>query len=250
MQRVTVDSVIIAALLTGSLPQFTLPTLQGARVLEIGCGRGLAGIVAGHCGASVVVQTDCDDRPLAELHQMDLMNSEANNCGSNGTSFLLRHHLWEQDEAMEEAKNASTSDVPPSKIRHWSDSYRNEDFLELSAEDGAFDLLLASGCLYFQSQELPLAAVLRQRVKKPHGRAILVMQPRDEKTFVISRFLELLRASGFAVVHTDSFDWQGLTKSGAVQIHDAESWAPAYVPHRTPGARPCLHQVVEVSWAG
>ena len=39
------------------------------------------------------------------------------------------------------------------------------------------------------------------------------------------------------------------TPEGALKSMD-EPMAPAYVPHRTPGARPCLHQVVEVSWAG
>ena len=39
------------------------------------------------------------------------------------------------------------------------------------------------------------------------------------------------------------------TPKGELKTMD-EPMAPAYVPHRTPGARPCLHQVVEVSWAG
>jgi hypothetical protein len=50
-----------------------------------------------------------------------------------------------------------------------------------------------------------------QRMIKPHGRALIVIQTRGDNSFQRVRFIELLRKSGMSV-HEESgpWDWDGL----------------------------------------
>jgi 2-polyprenyl-3-methyl-5-hydroxy-6-metoxy-1,4-benzoquinol methylase len=228
---------IASALVSGCLtlkegqesnPAAASTALVGKEVLEVGCGRGLAGIVAGNCGARRVVHSDCDDRCLADIAQMALDSEQ----------YCIRHHLWEQDQAREEEGHSNT------KIRHCSDSHRNENMLEMES-DVQFDLVIAADCLYFSSQEEPLASVLRQRVRKPDGYAVICMQPRHENSFMFARFIQHLRDSGFAIHHTDEFDWLTLMNSGVTMD---TGYIPALVPSTKPGADSNRHHIVLASW--
>lgn len=67
-----------------------------------------------------------------------------------------------------------------------------------------FDVIIASDCLYFSSQEAPLAAVLRKRLVRPGqgtpgGTAMVVVQTRSNGGLQVVRFKELLSQSGFQV---------------------------------------------------
>ena len=52
-----------------------VPQCTGMDVLEIGCGLGLPGLVAGARGAAHVTLADCDDRALERLESLDLSPS-------------------------------------------------------------------------------------------------------------------------------------------------------------------------------
>lgn len=147
-QCVWKGALLTAAFVGGQLEEISAPpTLfaSGSEVLEIGCGRGLVGLVAAARGASRVVLTDCDDRVLSLLDRHSSTSSSV---------VSVAHLLWEQD-LWEESIGAEGTPQ-----RHWSDAYRNEDIRALPYGQ-QFDVVIGCECLYFPSQEAPLAAVLR-----------------------------------------------------------------------------------------
>jgi len=167
-------------------------------VLELGCGRGLPGVVAVAFGARHVVLTDCDDRALVGLEHVLLQPKD-----SAGT-HRLNHLLWEQDANDEVADPL----LPYERVRHWSDRHSTSRFASLPFGE-QFDLVIASDCLYFESQEVPLAAALRCRVRKPDGVALVVVQTRANGGFQVVRLTAELQDSGFDVVHEQGpWDWE------------------------------------------
>ena len=97
------------SLLVASLIHSRPIALRGKDELELGCGRGLVGLVCGALGAAKSVLSDCDDRPLKALlrHASDKVQ--------------IRHFVWE-------------SDIPDNfgrPTRHWSNAHRNEEIPEV-----------------------------------------------------------------------------------------------------------------------
>merc|ERR1711966_250290 len=88
-------------------------------VLEVGCGCGLAGIVAGVHGARTVTLTDCDDRALVLTgsHLKELTSQKT--AGLCEHTFRLRHHLWEQDEADNRNVDVEVEVQVEEEVRHW-----------------------------------------------------------------------------------------------------------------------------------
>lgn len=180
------------------------------RVLEVGCGSGLAGLIAGLHGAASVTFTDCDDEALTALgehlrehlrrtdHHVDVPDQ---GFPPPCRSFRVFHHLWEQDGELEGAP----------ELPHWCNARRRPMHPDCVAFDGEsadnlhFDVVLAADCLYFPSQEAPLAAVLKKRLRRPvagvhiGGVALVVIQTRGNGGFQAVRFKELLEQSGFRV---------------------------------------------------
>jgi predicted nicotinamide N-methyase len=235
------SSLVAAALVSGCLvlepdeqngqAQPASSALAGKQVLEVGCGRGLAGIVAGQCGADRVVFTDCDDRALIDLQAMNLNKS------LKESKYFERHHLWEQDEAYErERENAP-------RVKHCSDAHRDERILMMENE-AQFDLVIAADCLYWTQQEESLASVLRQRVRKPDGRAVICMQPRHENSFMFARFRENLCKSGFEIFHQDELEWTTLMAGVTIK----NGYEPGVVPNQKPGQKSNLYQIVVATW--
>jgi predicted nicotinamide N-methyase len=181
--------------------------LQGFDVLELGCGRALAGKVCSTLGANRVVLTDCDDRALQRL------KSEFRDKASGHECFCEIHHLlWEREQQDAEwaaqvgAPFATSNEAPLLPIRHWADAYRLiDEFADLGPAQ--FDFVIASDCLYFHVQEEPLAATLRRRLKKPDGIGFIIVETRGNGAFQLERFLDLLRSSGFGTVMCDSGPW-------------------------------------------
>jgi predicted nicotinamide N-methyase len=241
-QKIWSSSLIASALISGCLtvngeeptPESASTALVGKHVLEIGCGRGLAGIVAGKCGAVRVVHSDCDDRCLVDLEEMNLNHG----CVTEDSRYLLRHHLWEQDKIFEEEGEGAP------RVRHTSDSHRNERIFEM--EQGTqFDVVIAADCLYFQNQEEPLASVLRQRVRKPDGRAVICMQPRHENSFMFNRLIDMLRSSGFAIHHQNDFEWTKLMEKDVMM---QSGYQPALVPNAKSGGGVNRYYIVVATW--
>ena len=181
------------------------PMFLDKDVLEIGCGRALVGLLAAQSGARSVTLTDCDDRALEPLQQATAGNP----------MIRVRHFLWQEDQREEEQEAERTRNIfrVQEPLRHWRDAYRREDlYAELNAEE-AFDLVVASDCLYFTCQEAPLVSVLRRRVRRPHGVGIIVVQTRGNNGFHGVRFMKALEESGFDVhVSVGPWEWDGLMK--------------------------------------
>jgi predicted nicotinamide N-methyase len=158
---------------------------QNATVLEVGCGRGLVGMLAkALAGHLLVMLTDCDDRALVVLRPL------AN----------VAHFVWEEDLP----ENVGMT------VRHWSDVYRAEREIPPLAKDAQFDVILAAECLYFACQEDPLAHAICRRLKKgnPKAVALAVVQRRgDDAGFQLERFRGLLLAAGLEVEQSDG-PWQ------------------------------------------
>eukprot|EP00392_Amoebophrya_sp_AT5.2_P001895 g1900.t1 len=129
--------------------------------MEIGCGSGLVGLVAGLFGAKEVCFTDCDDRALVRLKE-----------------YLAEVQRVRHGE--EKEKDASSAS-----------GYN----LITSAADKQCDVMLISDCLYFSSQEDPLVAVLRRRLRRPHGQALILIQERSSGGVQMERFVEKLLAA-------------------------------------------------------
>ena len=137
-------------LLTWFLSKKPADLLKEKDFLEVGCGRAMVGLYASAVGARVTL-SDCDDRALAVLSEME------------SDRLRIRHLLWE-------------SDLEGSGAKHWSDAHRVEKVLRLDSKDD-FDVIAGSDCLYFHSQELPLVAVLKRRLRK-NGIAFFTVQRR------------------------------------------------------------------------
>ena len=198
--------------------------LEGASVLELGCGRALAGLVAAEMGAQRVVLTDCDDRALGLL----LSNTKENSVSE------VRHFLWESDEQREEIGSGHSAP------RHWSDAHRNEQQIAILDEEETFDVILASDCLYFSSQELPLASVLRCRMRKPHGTALVCHQRRGDGSFLLTRLQESLEASEMHVeMQEGPWPWPELLAQHLLTTN----YNLAYCPHDTGP-----HCMLRVTW--
>lgn len=107
----------------------------------------------------------------------------------------LEHLLWEQDmnDAATNAANAGDNSAAGTatvyeKMRHWSDAHRLPDVFPQLETGKQFDLVIASDCLYFMSQEEPLAASISHRLKQPHGKArVPTCQPAIPPEFWLKR---------------------------------------------------------------
>ena len=182
--------------------------LQGCDVLELGCGRALAGKVCSKLGANRVVLTDCDDRALRRLKSEFMDKDSGPEC-----SCEIHHLLWERDQRNVEwvaqvgASFAASNEAPHLPIRHWADAYRLPDEFADLGPASEFDFVIASDCLYFHVQEEPLAATLSRRLKKPDGIGFIIVETRGNGAFQLERFLDLLRSTGFGTVVCDSGPW-------------------------------------------
>jgi predicted nicotinamide N-methyase len=182
--------------------------LQGCDVLEVGCGRALAGKVCARLGANSVVLTDCDDRALQRL-RVEFRDEDVGQERSCG----LNHLLWEREQldadlaALASARGADAAETAHASIRHWADAYRLAEEFPYINPSSQFDLIIASDCLYFHVQEEPLAATLHRRLRKPDGVAMIIVETRGNGAFQLERFLLLLRGKGFATVMCDSGPW-------------------------------------------
>lgn len=207
--RIWRSSLLAAALLSGQLEprQLALDAARDVDVLELGCGRALAGLAAAELGARSVVLTDCDDRALESLLPL--------------AHVSVFHCLWEQEQ--------SDAEGTGERVRHWSDAYRDEKRFAPLPPEGRYDLVIASDCVYFSCQEAPLVAMLKQRVRRWGGRALLVFQIRGAGEVQLERFDGLLRAAGFEAVHyAGPWDWATMLRDSVHNHSGQEVYEPAF----------------------
>ena len=68
---------------------------------------------------------------------------------------------------------------------------RMESEIEDISDFGEYDVIIASDCLYFPSQEDPLVAVLQKRLRQ-NGAALLIVQERSNGGCQVQRLVEKL----------------------------------------------------------
>ena len=172
--------------------------LENSSLLEVGCGRGLVGMLAKALGGERLecTLTDCDDRVLLALRGM----------------AHVAHFLWEEDMP----ENSGVT------VRHWSDAYRATADIPALDKDAQFDVILAAECLYFACQEDPLAHAICRRLRRtnPKAVALAVVQRRgDDGGFQLVRFRSLLQAAGLTVEQSEGpWPWSELLRK---HVHQA-----------------------------
>lgn len=117
-------------------------SIFGRKVLELGAGLGLCGIVAHHLGAKEVVLTDGDTNALRKLRE-----NVANNCDCAG-NISCRQLFW----------GAEDSGGGQPQFR--------ESF-------GTFDTIIASDVIYTPISIEPLFDTIEWAMKKPDGHFLL-----------------------------------------------------------------------------
>lgn len=147
--------------------------VRGRRVLDLGCGAGVAGIAAALAGAAEVVLADRDPA-AAECAAL-----------SARASLLLR----DERERSAGADASSSCSSSPSQRRTCVVSSRVVDWDQAAAEaaqsrdsssssdNGRFDVVLASDVLYDSGAAAPLSAALRALVKTGGEGVVLVADP-------------------------------------------------------------------------
>jgi SAM-dependent methyltransferase len=149
----------------------------------------------------------------------------------------LQHFLWEADQHMETSPD-------PYEERHWSAPSRQEHFKCLDPAD-TFDLVIACDCLYWHSQIEPLAAVLRRRIRKPCGRAVVSFQNRGTNKFFLGELAARLRESGMCVEEeTADWPWEAILQAHIRCVEGQEEYQLKRLDHDI-GHVLLLH----VSWA-
>jgi len=166
------------------------------RVLELGCGVGLCGILASLLGSKHVVLTDCSwDGLKALLSNVNGARSapmQGSECwGTTEDSMQIRWHLWQTDEPRSPGRG------PP---QHWS----NDPRCFFGAEGQPprlescvfFDVVIGADVLYFHQQVGPLAITISTRLGEG-GVALLTLTVRRRDVYLA--FIDTCRQCGLEV---------------------------------------------------
>lgn len=148
--------------------------VRGRRVLDLGCGAGVAGIAAALAGAAEVVLADRDPAAaecaaLSARASLLLRDERERSAGADASSFssssspsqrrtcVVSSRVVDWDQAAAEAAQSRDSSSP--------------------SDDGRFDVVLASDVLYDSGAAAPLSAALRALVKTGGEGVVLVADP-------------------------------------------------------------------------
>lgn len=172
--------------------------IAGAKVLELGAGTGLCGLLAADMGARQVVITDCSYLALKAVLPSVLMNDVGQRgtgpaCwGMAGDQIHVRRHLWQNDAARSPGRGP---------VKHWSNvptgPWGDEGIPDELDADETFDFIIGSDVLYFDVQVTDLLATLATRLTDS-GRGLLVITQR--KSGMYTRLLEGFPQVGLTIV--------------------------------------------------
>ena len=143
----------------------TLITIAGSKVLELGAGLGLCGIVAHHLGAAQVVMTDGDTQTLQQMRD---------NVRENPILGVIGGGDDDDDAGVEETetKNKKSTSIECRQLI-WGSSAHMEFF---QSTYGRFDIILGAGVIYTQESMDPLFDTVVQLLEQNHqggGRFVL-----------------------------------------------------------------------------
>ena len=208
---------------------------RGVKVLELGAGRGLCGLLA-HAMGSAVCVTDCSYEGMASLlpsarlaHAPGFAAEHA--WGERGGELELRRHLWEADLPRSPGRG------PP---LHWSSevapAFGAEGLPPELAPGSRYDVLIASDCLYFHSQVGPLLATIAARLE-PAGIALLTIVLRN-KDGVMQAFLDGIIGANLRLISNTAMAVDPLDTH---HLHSANRpMASAALSARLGMPRPCI----------
>jgi len=159
-------------------------SLQGKRVLEIGAGVGLTGLLASKLGPRQIVMTDCSYESLLRLLLSVLKNLDHERAagpacwGADCDQICIQRHLWEND-----LPRSAGRPLP----QHWSNVCSAAALgpegapPDLSAES-FFDVVIGSDVLYFEQQVEPLLSTVYARLNSG-GHALLTVTVRRRSVY-------------------------------------------------------------------
>lgn len=184
--------------------------VERVRVLELGCGVGLCGILASLLGASHVVLTDCSwDGLKALLPNVVGARGPAGDAiqgpaswGAEEDSMQIRWHLWQTDEPRSPGRG------PP---QHWSNEARctwGAEGPPPKLEAGKlYGAVIGADVLYFHQQVGPLAATVSSRLTRT-GTALLTLTVRRRDVYFA--FIDACQQCGLVVVSDEAVDVDAL----------------------------------------
>lgn len=127
--------------------------IRGKRVLELGAGVGLCGILASKIGSCSVRLTDGDANVLDNLRHNMALNSDSNNKTASTCSSS-------QDEP------TSSSAAPTTEVSCPQLIWGKQNAVDFKNEHGKQDVILATDCVYITKSVKPLFETIHQILSK------------------------------------------------------------------------------------
>lgn len=195
-------------------------SLEDKRVLELGAGVGICGILASQLGAKHVVLTDCSYESLKGLLPNVLANSVDQPgvgsalWGADCDRMSIRRHLWETDLPRSPGRGA------PNHCSNVSSCAWGLEGMppELPA-DSFFDVVIGSDVLYFEPQVAALVATLALRMNQG-GHGLITVSVKKHALY--ERFLAEIPHSGLVLVSEGVVAVDDLDSSHALSVNGPE----------------------------
>lgn len=166
--------------------------LRNAKCVELGSGTGAVGLFAAALGANVVL-TDCRPPPNSAMYTTDGTSSLPEE-GCDGILQLL-------EENVDINKDIFPNFIPLVMELDWT----NPTDIEKVAEEGDYDIVLASDVTHFSLMHEPLATMIARLMRKDGGICLLSHQERmvnlRGNDLQLSNFCQVAESSGLHVEH-------------------------------------------------
>jgi len=138
---------------------FVLSSLVKSKVLELGAGLGLCGIVAHHLGAQTVVMTDGDIHALKQMRE----NVKSNTCIDNNESDNNESDNNESDNNESNNNESNSKRLMECRQLIWGSKAHSELF---RSTYGSFDVVLGADVIYTQESTEPLFDTVVELMKR------------------------------------------------------------------------------------
>ncbi|KAL2650432.1 hypothetical protein R1flu_018560 [Riccia fluitans] len=232
-----------------SLRLVEIPSLvKHKRVLELGSGCGLCGLLASKLGATEVVLTDYLPSLLLNLRRnVSLFRSQRKEIqrqfsyssrsvsydseitvGPQEESVGAKSETPSQDDYQFPGETSSTTRTIRLRYLDWVETSQAAplNFQDLDLQlppkiptDEVFDVVMGSDVIYEERLIQPLVATMARHLAKPHGKGLLVSPIRDKK--LLDMFLKEVESfkMGATVVQVEAEEWR---RCKAIVNGDAE----------------------------